>query len=261
MGGFVSAPGAIAGRLMGYPIIIHEQNAKVGLANKWLAKIATCVVTGFPNTFPIKVQAKTTGNPVRKEIAALAAPDQRFVNRAGPLRILVIGGSLGAGVLNQLIPLALANLVPSDRPDIWHQTGEKTFSETQKLYSDHNLRAFRLEPFIVDMALAYDWADIVICRAGALTLAELCVAGLGAIMVPYPYSIDDHQTANADFLVQNGAGIAIQQNTLNVALLTDHITHFTLHRAECLKMANAAFALRNTHSAEDIVTLCKENCL
>lgn len=254
-GGFVSGPGGVAAWLQGCPLVIHEQNAKAGLTNQLLAKLAKRVLEGFPGAFKTQAKVVTVGNPVRAEIENLPAPDQRQTHEK--LRLLVLGGSLGAQALNEVLPNAISHLSQSDRPAIRHQTGEKQLQATEERYKRLGVDA-ELLPFIKDMANAYAWADVVLCRAGALTVAELCAVGLGAILVPYPYAVDDHQTSNADFMVKAGAAICIQQKELTELGLADMIKRFNASRNECQAMANAAFQLRRINVAKTMLEICKE---
>lgn len=256
MGGFVSGPGGIASWLSGYPLIIHEQNAKAGLTNKLLFPLAAKVLTAFPSVFPQSPKVLQVGNPVRAAMEQFAPPDKRAHSNERPLHLLVIGGSLGAQVFNQIMPL-VGTEVGSEKLCIYHQSGQASFTETQAIYAAHQLKA-TVVPFIEDMASVYEWADIVLCRAGALTVAELCAAGVGAIMVPYPHAVDDHQTLNARFLVEKGAAIMIPQSQLTAQSLSRLLQDFYLSRSKCLAMANAAYRLRNINVANKIVSLCKE---
>ena len=203
MGGFASGPGGIAAWLMRIPLFIHEQNAIAGMTNRWLSKIATQVFEAFPGTFPGKRSAQHVGNPVRRSIVNLF----RQVKPSAEKRVLVVGGSLGAMTLNLVVPAAISLL--DEKPQIWHQTGKRGFEQTKNQYKHMGIKS-RVEPFLDEIDQAYAWADFVICRAGALTVSELAVAGLPAILIPYPYAVDDHQTANAQYLADSGAAIIIQ---------------------------------------------------
>ncbi len=258
MGGFASGPGGLAAWVLRCPLIIHEQNAKAGLTNQWLSHIATKILEGFPNTFAKKNSA-VVGNPVRKEIVAIENPEIRFQTRTHPLRLLVVGGSLGAQAINELLPEVLSKWPEENRPDVYHQTGEKTFQSAADLYKKYNITA-RVVPFINKMDEAYAWADVVLCRAGASTIAELCAVGLGAILVPYPHAVDDHQTANASFMVKAGAAYLIQQNELTADKLMQLLNEFILMREKYFKMAQAAYQLRQVEATEKVFTFCKEAC-
>lgn len=260
MGGFVSGPGGIAAWLLKYPLIIHEQNAKAGMTNQWLAKGARKILEGFPNTFPCGQKVITTGNPVRKQISELPPPLERFKKPQKPLHLLVIGGSLGAAAINQLVPTALAKLPLEERPLVCHQTGEKHYEETVKAYAKVGVEA-DIQPFIREMDQAYAWADIALCRAGALTIAELCAAGLGAILVPFPFAVDDHQTVNASFMVKNQAAWLVQQTDLTVERLIELLMQLNLEKEKCFLMAQSAYNSRKMDAAEHVFKICEEICL
>jgi len=258
MGGFVSGPCGIACWLSHRPLIIHEQNARAGFTNKVLSRFSRRILEGFPDVFRKQSKVIAVGNPVRDEIAHLPSPTIRFnSSNQNHFRLLVLGGSLGAQGLNESVPRALMKLKPEHRPEIWHQTGEKHFETTKKFYESMGMQA-KLTPFIHDMAEAYLWANMVLCRAGASTIAELCAAGLGAILVPYPYAVDDHQTANADFMVKNGAALCIQQSELRDTLLADTIRQFSCSPEKRLEMAEAAYQLRQMDVAEKIYEILCE---
>ncbi len=258
MGGFVSGPGGIASQLLRYPLVIHEQNAKAGLTNKWLSYFAIKVLEGFPNTFPQSKKVVATGNPIRKEIVKLSPSADRFKQRQ-QLQLLVLGGSLGAAAINELVPRAVAKLAASERPIVYHQTGEKHFADTQKAYEKAGVLA-KIEPFIVEMDKAYAWADVVLCRAGALTIAELCTAGVGAVLVPYPYAADDHQTANANFMVKQAAALLIQQAALTEDALVGILKQFNSSPQKCIAMAQAAYQLRQIDATDKVLKICEEVC-
>lgn len=257
MGGFVGGPGGVAAWLKRKPLVIHEQNAKPGTTNKILSKIATKVLMGFPETFKSNSNVINVGNPVRAEIENLPPPDVRLSTPHTPFRLLVLGGSLGAQALNEMVPKALGKMNLENRPEVMHQTGEKFFDTAKKCYESLGVQA-NLIPFVKDMAHAYAWADMVICRAGALTVAELCAVGLGAIFVPFPFAIDDHQTANANFMVKHDAALCIQQSELTESRLADIVGEFSRSPEKRLEMANAAFHLRQVNVAKTIYQLCKE---
>jgi UDP-N-acetylglucosamine--N-acetylmuramyl-(pentapeptide) pyrophosphoryl-undecaprenol N-acetylglucosamine transferase len=259
MGGFVSGPGGIASWLLRRPLIVHEQNAKAGLTNKWLACVAAKVLQGFPDTFPARAKVVTTGNPVRNEITEIAAPERRLQDRSQPLRLLVVGGSLGAHAINTLLPRALARLPVAERPVVRHQTGDKHAEATRAAYEAVGVQA-DVMPFITDMGTAYGWADIVLCRAGALTVAELCAAGLGAILIPYPYAVDDHQTANANYLVKHEAALLVQQAALTEEGLAEMIQQLSRSPARRMAMAQAAYQLRQVDATTKVLEICGEYC-
>lgn len=259
MGGYVSGPGGIASWLQGCPLIIHEQNAKAGLTNKILARIAKKVLEGFPATFKPSRNVVTIGNPVRSEIERLPPPEKRLYANRSAFRLLVLGGSLGAQALNEVVPRALMRLKESERPEVLHQTGSKHFEVTKNNYKTSGIRT-KLVPFIDDMAEAYAWADVVLCRAGALTVSELCTVGLGAIFIPFPYAVDDHQTANARIMVNQNAAFCIQQRDLTEDKLADIVRELSQSPQRRLAMADAAYQLRNINVAEKIFKICKEIC-
>ena len=260
-GGYVSGPGGIAAWLMGIPLLIHEQNAIAGMTNRWLARLATQVLEAFPNSFGPRVRASTIGNPVREDIAALAPPAQRFAGRDGRggrdgrARLLIFGGSQGAQRLNVVLPQALARMNPETRPQVLHQTGERGLESTRAAYLAAQVEA-QVLPFIDDMAKTYAWADLAVCRAGAMTVAELQAAGLGAIFVPLPIATDDHQTVNAAVMVSAGAARIIQERDLDPERLSDLIAELIADRARLLKMAEAARAGRSTDAAARLADLC-----
>ena len=254
-GGYVSGPGGIAAWLLRIPLLIHEQNAIAGMTNRWLARLATQVLEAFPDSFGPRVRASTIGNPVREDIAALATPAQRFAGRDGRARLLIFGGSQGAQRLNVVLPQALARLNPESRPQVLHQTGERGLESTRAAYLAAQVEA-QVLPFIDDMAKTYAWADLAVCRAGAMTVAELQAAGLGAIFVPLPIATDDHQTVNAAVMVSAGAARIIQERDLNPERLSDLIAELIADRARLLRMAEVARAGRSTDAATRLADLC-----
>jgi UDP-N-acetylglucosamine--N-acetylmuramyl-(pentapeptide) pyrophosphoryl-undecaprenol N-acetylglucosamine transferase len=255
MGGFVSGPGGVMARLLGIPLVVHEQNAIAGMTNRWLARIARRVMEAFPGTFPPERQATTVGNPVRASIAELPPPAERFAGRTGRRRLLVLGGSQGALALNQLVPQALARLPESERPEVWHQAGGQLHEAAETAYREAGITA-RLTPFIENMAEAYGWADLVLCRAGALTIAELAAAGVGAILVPFPFAVDDHQTANARFLERDGAALVCPQAALTAERLAMLLRELLSDRDRLLRMAEAARRLAQVDAAEQVALAC-----
>lgn len=233
-GGYISFPGGMMAALLGRPFAVHEQNSVAGLANRVLARVAERVLCGFPEALPGAIWA---GNPVRAEIAALPAPAERFTEHQGPLRVLVLGGSLGAAALNEVVPKGLALIPAEERPQVVHQSGEKHLAALQANYAAAGVAAHCVA-FIEDMAGAYEWADLVICRAGALTVAELAAAGVASILVPYPHAVDDHQTSNARFLAQTGGAVLLPQPELTpekVALIRNYSREQLLQMAECAR--------------------------
>jgi len=257
MGGFVSGPGGLAAWLTRRPLVIHEQNAIAGLTNRLLARFARVVLQAFPGSFNSASDAETVGNPVRADIAAIDSPDTRFAGREGPIRLLILGGSLGALALNQVVPAALAMLPASLRPVVRHQAGERTLHEAQTAYREHGVEA-DLRPFIEDMAEAYAWADLVICRAGALTVAELSAAGLPAIFIPFPAAVDDHQTANAGPLVAAGAAEIMQQRDMSERKLATLLQSWLGSREALLERAQKARTLAQPDALSRIAGVCLE---
>lgn len=253
LGGFVTGPGGVGAWLLRKPLVIHEQNALPGMTNRWLARIAVRVLEAFPGAFPPGTRALATGNPLRAEIVALLPPEQRFAGRDGKLRLLVLGGSLGAQALNAAVPAALALLPEAQRPKVWHQAGKRHIEETQRFYKYAQAQGDVVE-FIADMAEAYAWADVVLCRAGALTVSELAAVGVAAVLVPYPHAVDDHQTVNAAYLTTVGAALLVQQPQLTAHHLAELLLSFheggAPARARLLRMAMAARALAQPHATE-----------
>ncbi len=256
MGGYASGPGGIAAWLLRVPLVIHEQNSIAGMTNAYLAKLADCVLAAFPNTFAERLQPIVTGNPVRSDIAQLPEPRARFRTHAPPLKLLILGGSLGALKLNQQIPRCIQKIALDSRPEIWHQCGRAHLEKTQEEYATAGVGA-RIESFIDDMASAYQWADLVICRAGALTIAELAAAGLGSILVPYPFAVDDHQTTNAQYLVAQEAAILIPESALTPENLFNYLEPYLRSPEKCLALALAA---RRCHHGDPTVRVA-EKCL
>ena len=257
MGGFVAAPGGIVAWLTRTPLLVHEANAIPGLTNRWLALVASQVLTGFPDTFARFVTAQHVGNPVRREIAALPAPAERLAGRRGLLRLLVVGGSRGAQVLNEIVPRAVAELPAGMRPLIRHQCGGGALADTTRRYDEVAVSA-EVTEFIDDMATAYAWAVLVLCRAGAMTIAELAAGGCAAILVPYPYAVDDHQSANARFLADRGAAVCVPQAEFNAARLAELLRDVHADRAVITRMAEAARGTAMTDAAETVARLCME---
>ena len=253
-GGYVTFPGGMMAALLGRPFVIHEQNSIAGLANKVLARIADRVLTGFPNALKA---SRWVGNPVRAEIASLSAPEQRFAGRSGPLRVLVVGGSLGAQALNETVPKAVALMAEAHRPNVIHQSGEKHLDGLKKNYTAANVAVHAdCIAFIDNMAAAYADADVVICRSGALTVAELAAAGCASVLVPFPHAVDDHQTGNAKFLSDSGAAILLPQNEMTPRRLADLLEEMT--RESLLEMARRARNLAKPDAASVVATACKE---
>jgi UDP-N-acetylglucosamine--N-acetylmuramyl-(pentapeptide) pyrophosphoryl-undecaprenol N-acetylglucosamine transferase len=273
MGGFVAGPGGLMAWLLHRPLLIHEQNAKAGLTNRLLARLADRVMEAFPRALPERCHPQVTGNPVRQAIAALAAPQQRFAGRRDALRLLVVGGSLGAQALNEVVPQMLAKLPEGIPVQVWHQAGQRNIDAARAAYGDSADAAnIRVVAFIDDMSAAYAWADLVLCRSGALTVAELAAAGVAAILVPYPYAVDDHQTANARWLSEAGAALVIAQAQLTPKWLADclatlwtvaaddvcDVADMAPERRRLLTMAVRARAIAHADATQQVVTACLE---
>ncbi len=255
MGGFVAGPGGLMAWLMRTPLLIHEQNAIPGMTNRWLALIADLVLSGFPEAFGNHIAARPVGNPVRDEIAALPPPEERIGKRNGRLRLLIVGGSLGAKIFNDVVPEAVRSLPANDRPEVWHQCGRHSATQVASDYGDVPVK---VSEFIDDMATAYAWADVVLCRAGAMTIAELAASGSASILVPYFYAVDDHQTANAQYLSDREAAVLIPQSACTADRLCELLAGFVANREILLKMASAARHLAVTDAADTVANLCIE---
>jgi UDP-N-acetylglucosamine--N-acetylmuramyl-(pentapeptide) pyrophosphoryl-undecaprenol N-acetylglucosamine transferase len=250
MGGYVAFPGGMMAALLDRPLALHEQNAVAGLANRVLAKLADKVMVAFPGTLK---GAEWTGNPVRADIAALAPPAQRYAGRGGALQLLVIGGSLGARALNEALPRALALLPEAERPRVVHQSGEQHLEALRARYAEAGVQG-ELLAFIDDMAARYAAADLVICRAGAITVAELAAGGMASVLVPFPYAVDDHQTVNARFLAERGAALLLPQREMTPERLAELVR--TLDRGKLLEMAANAHALGKRDAARVVARRC-----
>jgi UDP-N-acetylglucosamine--N-acetylmuramyl-(pentapeptide) pyrophosphoryl-undecaprenol N-acetylglucosamine transferase len=252
LGGYITFPGGMMGVLMGKPLVLHEQNSVAGMANKVLAHVADRVLCTFPKVLP---KAQWVGNPMRDGFLNQAPPEARFAQRNGPLRVVVVGGSLGAQALNSGVPQALALMPRDQRPQVLHQGGVKHLKTLQDNYAQAGVDA-ELVPFIDDTASAFAQADLVICRAGASTVSELAAVGVAALLVPFPHAVDDHQTVNAQFLVSQAAGWMMPQSELT----PEHLAAFLsrLDRAQLLHAAKQAYAVRKTTAAADVVQACAE---
>lgn len=262
MGGFVSGPGGLAAKLLGKPLFIHEQNAVAGATNRILARWANRVFEAFPQTFPASDRVVYTGNPLRDEIVQLH--NRQRITQPGALRVLVLGGSRGATAINAVIPAMLALWPQSSRPQVLHQTGRQALAATRALYASAGLPlndACRVEPFIADMAAAYTWADVVVCRSGASTVSELAAAGLPAVLVPYPHHADQQQLHNANWLVDAGAGVLLVQKQMTAAQLLQVLQDLDSDRTRLTAMARAASSLAICDASDVIARSCLEAAL
>ena len=257
MGGFVSGPGGVAARLAGKRLVIHEQNAIAGMTNRLLSKHAHVVLQGFPNAFPSTIAAETVGNPVRPAISTILSPQERFKNRSGPLRLLVIGGSQGARAINQAIVRLLKHYPNPEALVVRHQTGSLDFEAMRQAYQSIRVSA-AVEAFIDDMSEAYSWADLLICRAGALTVSEVAAAGVPSILIPFPYAADDHQYANGNYLVQAGAAQLIRQRDLTDSRLEQIVQEHASDRCHLLDIAEKARSLAKPQALSAIVQICQK---
>jgi len=253
LGGFASGPGGIAARMLGIPVYIHEQNAVAGMTNRWLSKVARQTFAAFPKAFAEKTGAVVTGNPVRESL--LSIPDKPAIK--APVKLLVIGGSLGAQVFNERLPEAISKLPDNIRPEIWHQSGKDKLDVTQDHYKQMQVTA-RTQEFIDDMTGAFDWADLVICRAGALTVSELAAAGRASVLVPLPIAVDDHQTANARFLVEADAGILLPQKEMDADKLAKMLESLFGDPEKILAMGKNARRVARPMATEAVVQGCLE---
>ena len=252
LGGYITFPGGMMASLCGKPVVLHEQNSVAGLANKLLAKVADRVFTAFPGVFKT---GQWVGNPLRRAFTEQAAPAERFAGRTGPLRVLVVGGSLGAKALNDIVPKALALMPAAIRPVVTHQSGAKQIEALRANYEAAGVQA-ELTPFIDDTATAFAQADLVICRSGASTVTELAAVGAAAVFVPFPFAVDDHQTTNAQFLVQHGAGWLVPQAELTAEALAERLTGLT--REHLLDCAQKAYEQKKTNATREVVMACEE---
>ena len=252
MGGYITVPGGLAAVLAGTPIVLHEQNSVAGMANKLLARFAKRVFSAFPDAIP---GAAWVGNPLRAEFTRQAEPAARFAGRTGPLRLLVVGGSLGAKALNEVVPKALALMPQAERPVVTHQSGAKQIDALQANYAAAGVQA-ELTPFIDDAAKAYADADVIVCRAGASTVTELAAVGAAAVFVPFPAAVDDHQTANAQFLVNAGAGWLVQQSVLTAPKLAEMLEN--MKRSTLIEKAQKAKTMQKLEAAQRVADACEE---
>jgi UDP-N-acetylglucosamine--N-acetylmuramyl-(pentapeptide) pyrophosphoryl-undecaprenol N-acetylglucosamine transferase len=264
MGGYTAFPGGMMAAFMNRPLVIHEQNSIAGLTNRVLACLAERVLVAFPSAFtslkdrPVpcrKVTTEWVGNPVREAIAAMAGEHEKYVGRTGPLRLLVVGGSLGATALNELLPRALALMPPESRPEVVHQSGRQHAERLRANYAAAGVVADARD-YIEDMATLYEWCDVAVCRAGAMTVAELACAGVPALLVPFPFAVDDHQTTNAKFLADAGAAWCMQQKGLSPEQLAAHLT--MLRRDQLAGMSRKAQALAKPEATKTVADICEE---
>ena len=252
LGGYISLPAGLVSAASGHPLVLHEQNSIAGLSNKILARVARRVYTAFPQVLD---RAEWVGNPLRQAFLTQAPPAVRFAGRSGRLRVLIVGGSLGAQALNQVVPQALALLPEAQRPEVVHQSGAKQIDALRQTYAQAGVQA-ELTPFIEDTASAFAQADLVICRAGASTVTELAAVGVAALFVPFPHAVDDHQTTNARFLTAQGGGWCVPQSELTAAALAQRLAN--LQRSELLEAAEKAYLQRKTSAVDVIVKACQE---
>ncbi len=255
MGGYVTGPGAIMAYIMRCPVIIHEQNAVAGGTNKLLSRIASLVIEAFPGSFPAHKNLRTFGNPVREDILSIPSPEVRLKDRDGPIKILVIGGSQGSLILNKTLPKAFRHLTSSVKLEVLHQAGKKTLQEAQKAYEGVPVGLYLVE-FIDDMADAYAWADLVICRSGAMTVTELMTIGVPAILIPFSLAIDDHQTANARIMQEVGAAEIVHENELEGGKLTLVLRDWIQDRNNLKRRACLARSSAKPNATENIVKSC-----
>ncbi len=250
MGGYVAGPVCVAAKLCRRRTVMHEQNAVAGMTNRIVSKFASRVLEAVPGTFTPSIAAVHTGNPVRKDILLLPSPRDRMLDRSGPVRILVVGGSQGARALNEVLPRALA--ITTIDVEVRHQAGQGNMQPTREAYRQCRVQA-EVSEFIEDMAAAYGWADLMICRAGAMTVAEVSAVGIASLLVPYPYAVDDHQTANGRFLVQSNAAVMVQESQLNAATLAEHLQALCADRTRLLDMAMSARRVSRRNATELVV--------
>ena len=255
MGGFVSGPGGLAARLLGKPLVLHEQNAVAGLTNRWLARLTAHVLSGFPDVRGLRSH-RWVGNPVRREIIAIVAPQQRLAARAAGLRILVLGGSQGATVFNRYLP-ALLGRCGWPSLEVRHQCGSAALNAVAARYHEAGVDC-RVVSFIDDMAAAYSWADVVICRAGAMTIAEVCAAGAAAVLVPYPHAAGDHQVENAAYMVAAKAALMVRQAQFIQGDWLHLLEALWRRRERLVSMATAARSLAKPNAAADVAAACEE---
>lgn len=260
MGGYVSGPAGVAAWMLRKPLVIHEQNAVAGTTNRLLAPLATSIVAGFPGAFDNKIKYTVLGNPIRRELLQARADSTYDYSGQRPLRLLVVGGSLGARPINNVMPQAIKRLLEGEKIaiEVWHQTGEGHDDGVRRAYGPLLDRGVCVAPYIENMAEAYSWADLVLCRCGALTITELCIVGRPAILVPLPHAIDDHQTANAGVLTDCGGAVLLRQRDLDVQSVLSLLQEFLRTPQRLSAMAAAAFAAAAPDAAERVSNCCEE---
>ncbi len=260
MGGFASGPGGLVAVLSGTPLVVHEQNAIAGMTNKLLSRFAKPLLQAFANTFNREKNIYTVGNPVRSSIVDIEEPNERLKGRQGMLNVLVVGGSLGAVAINNIVIDVMARFASEQKNSVslWHQTGKRNFDDVKKGYENALIEDVKVSAFIADMAGAFAWSDVVICRSGALTVSELAAAGVAGILVPYPFAVDDHQTANGHSLVQAGGAIMINQQNFTEERLINELEMLQQNREKVLEMSLAARTLCKPESAKVVAKHCIE---
>ena len=256
MGGFASGPGGLMAYLLRVPLVIHEQNAIAGMTNSILSGMATYLLQAFEGTFIAKKKAKSVGNPVRQSIATLLEPEARLASHTDGLNVLVVGGSLGAVAINNVMIEAAA--LADNNIHVWHQTGKRNYEAVKAGYQAAGVTNVKVSDFIADMAKAYEWADVVVCRSGALTVSEMMAAGVASILIPFPFAVDDHQTANGQFLVNAGAAKLKPQSELNAQNLLEELNHLRENRELLIEMSKAARSLAKPDSAKVVAKYCIE---
>jgi len=256
-GGYAAGPGGLAARLRGIPLLVHEQNRIPGMTNRVLARLSRCVLQAFPGTWADSLKPETCGNPVREPVATLKTPESRMAGRQGPIRILVTGGSQGAQALNRIVPAALELMMRTFEFEVRHQAGKGRASETAETYRSKGIKS-EVTEFIEDMASAYGWADLVVCRSGALTVSELAAAGVAAVLVPFPHAVDDHQTRNAEFLAEAGAAVLMPEAGLTASSLAEVLGKQMTSRENLLDMAKKARSVAVPDAADRVAALCME---
>jgi len=255
MGGFVAGPGGLVARLMGKPLVIHEQNAVAGLTNRALAKVASRILTGFPDVEDFPAKAQWVGNPVRDEIA-MAGSNARKQEQTNNLNVLIVGGSQGAHSFNQLLPFVF-NKLSNNQLSIWHQSGRNRADDVVNAYAELDVPA-KVTEFIDDMAAAYQWADLLVCRAGAMTVAECCAAAKPALLIPYPFSAGDHQIKNAQAMVNVGAGVMIMNNQIDKPEMQQALTDLLSNKQSLIEMGQKAYTLHKPDALTSVVSICEE---